>query len=352
MVNWNQVKNKLSPAASKAGDKAKKAGEEATKTTSRRAVLAGAGAAAADKIAFGGEVFVNDAVDGAGNATEEVLEDPMGVDIEDLGDYNRVVDRFLEEDGEFEANGTTYTTLSEYKRQGFEARTTDLGRVPEELKPGHTFVEEKYLADETTENQPDVQGDEGKLWIPLTDTGIEVQGFDEEGFLAISSEDNRVDYDELKTLENGYRDAKEEAKSALATIDALLREGRSYKRGGKEFEDEDEIANYEELEENIEELEDARNELLDKRNRFGRYAELFKHAREGKYDDGELAGPGDWKGGEEEGCSWSDLSGGTRDDINDQGYDQSDVDDIVPKGNGYVEIEFDDGIEATYEDGC
>lgn len=295
MGKLDYVINKLSPA----GGAAKKAGHEATKTTRRKFVTGTAALLAGDQVLNGGNLREG-TVEAGGNLVEEIEDPPMEIsDIDTLGEYNDVVEGFLNKKEDFEVDGRTWTPLRKHLHQSFEDRHTDNGRVPETLEEGHRFVEDKYLTFETEHEQiKDAEsGDEATTavfagednnWIALTNSAAEVQGFEDYGFFAINSEDNELDHGELEKLEEGYRRAIDEVNEALSTIEGLLNNGRSYKRGGKEFEDEDELENYEELEDNIEELEERRDELLNKRSRFRTYAGLFQHTLdETPYDDGE-----------------------------------------------------------------
>ena len=379
--SWSDVSNWINTGWTIGKDNAVKAGKTATKTNRRTFLTATGAVLAGDQLLNDGDLR-QAGVAGTGNLVEEALQGPMGLETEDLMDYNEKANAVLDETGEVTLDsGTTVTSLEQHRDNMDEGRETSEGEVPELLEAGDTFVDEKYLAMESDSEQ--ITGTdsgeeaatasfsgEGNEWFALTETAAEAPGFDDFGFLAINSDNNVLDYGELGDLASGYDAAVTEVETALAVVDSLIRNGRSYKRNAREFEDEDELADYNELEENVEELQEVRSELRETRDQFQLQEDLFRHTVENThYNDGAEVGSGfgetpgsepepsdpedygaeDYESVVPEDCELGDR---VEDELADSGYAPSELDATV-EADGELFVESDNGEFAkTYAANC
>lgn len=264
---------------------------------SRRKVLA-AGGAALGAGAVGDELlndgnFRKGAVETGGNWWEEIVEDPMGLNVDSVNEYNEAVNEFEEN---FE---------DEYLSEHHQARGTEnVGRVPSDLKAGDTLDDEQYAA--LGFNSEDINNSDGNQLIDatfedndfavLTPDAVRMADADfgdEFGAIGINKEDNEFDASDLVEMRNAYRDAAEVAEDWIVRTDQLRTEGQSLDRLSTEYEDEEEIPAVQQARDNNEYLGNVRNNLVTDHLRFRAQANLFDHALQNTpYSNGDEVGHG------------------------------------------------------------
>lgn len=378
MVN---IGNILSGAGSAAGT----AKDEMTKT-SRRKFMSATGAAllglGVDEVANDGDIREG-AIETGGNWWEEIIEDPVGMEIDTVTEYNEAVDEFA---SNFE---------DQYRSDLHEARGTEnVGRVPGHLSAGDTLDDEQYAA--LGFNSEDTSTAEGNAletftlgdddFTVLTSDAVSMgdsEAFGEDfGAIGINTEDNEFDASDLVEMRNAYRRAAQTTQDWLVRADQLQTEGQSLDRLSVEYEDEEEIPAVEQAQDNTQYLGDVKNTLTSEHLRFRAQANLFDHAlQKTPYDDGEEVGtgygdeptteePGNGNGtttetpGEHgqygdisEYCDFTDQQindlNEYMDDNNIDSYDEFDVDISSTNGDFTVELTYDgETIDFDSVEGC
>ncbi len=379
MVNWTNLKNTLTGGASTAKD-------EMTKTTRRKFLT---GTAAAGATVLGADKFTDGAVsETAGNWWEEIVEDPMGLNIDTVNDYNEAVNDF---EDNFE---------DMYRSELHSARgTDDVGRMPGHLEAGDSLDDGQYKA--LGFNDDDINNSDGRNVVErvvddeeftvLTPDAVSMEdsGFgDEFGALAINQDQNEFDTSDLRQMRDAYQEAAQVTQDWMVRVNELQTEGESLDRLSTEYEDEEEVPAVQEAKENQQYLGDVQNTLTNDHLRFRAQANLFDHALQNSpYSDGDEVGvdydeetptdtptetpdeenptetPDDSYGDHD---TYGDLSGycewedDTINDIHDymddndiDSYDEFDVDISSTNGDFTVELTYDgDTISADNVEGC
>lgn len=286
-------------AAGGAGGRAgRRAYDEATATT-RRKFIAGAGGAVlgagiVDEVATGGEVRGTIA-DTAGNWWEEIIEDPLGQEIDDLPEWNTRTNEFL--------NNFNERYTQELRSIG-EERGVELPLI---LSNGAEFQGGRYqlfgFRDEqlpdpdmgeigATYNYSSQEGD----WIALTDDAYALDNVispnEYDWFsLAIAEDDSRFLKRELREIEEGYREMAEVASNTRGGIQTLMNTGHDLRRNAKEYEDEEEMRSYREAGDKLEQLDQKFNQTVNDEARFRDYADFFQTIRQdAAYESGQWIG--------------------------------------------------------------
>jgi len=370
----------LSGGAKAAG----KAGKGATKTT-RRKFLTGVGTAAAgglalDELANDGDVRKG-AVETGGNWWEEIVEDPMGLNIDSVNEYNEAVNEFEEN---FE---------DQYLSEHHQARATDdVGRMPSDLNAGDTLDDEQYAA--LGFNSEDINNSDGESLIGrtvdddeftvLTPDGVRMADGDfgdEVGAIAINDDQNEFDVSELEQMRDAYQRAANISSTWMTRVNELQTEGESLDRLSKEYEDEEEIPAVQQAREHQEYLSNVQNNIATDQLRFRAQANLFDHAiQNSPFSDGEDVGVDYEEEGTETGngddgsssenygehntygdvpeyCDFEDETindiHGYMDENNINSYDEFDIDISSTNGDFTVEFTYEgDTISVDNVEGC
>lgn len=364
MVNWT---NLLSGAANTAGT----AKDEATKTT-RRKFVTGTGATllglgAAEKLTGGAVSDTGEAAaETAGNWWEEIVEDPMGLDIETVNEYNEAVN-------EFEAKFDDH-----YLSEHHQARATeDVGRMPSDLKAGDSLDNGQYKA--LGFNKKDINDSEGDHVIDrvldgeftvLTPDAVSMANGtfgDEFGAVAINQDQNEYDASDIRQMRNAYREAAQTSQDWMVRINELQTEGESLDRLSTEYEDEEEIPAVQQARDHQEYLGKREDELLADHLRFRAQANLFEHTLQNsefeEEEDTPTETPSDGYGEHDtygdiaEYCDFEDDTiNELHDWMDDNGvdsYDEIGMDTSSTNGDYTVEFTYEgDTISKDHVEGC
>ncbi len=381
MVNWTNLKNTLTGGASTAKD-------EMTKTTRRKFLT---GTAAAGATVLGADALSDGAVsETAGNWWEEIVEDPIGMNIDTVNEYNEAVTDF---ENNFE---------DMYRSELHSARgTDDVGRMPGNLEAGDSLDDGQYKA--LGFNDDDINNSDGRNVVErvvddeeftvLTPDAVSMEDSsfgDEFGALAINQDQNEFDASDLRQMRDAYQEAAQVTQDWMVRVNELQTEGESLDRLSTEYEDEEEVPAVQQARENQQYLGDVQNTLTTDHLKFRAQANLFDHALQNSpYSDGDEVGvdyeeetqtpedtatdtpdddtptetPGDSYG---EHDTYGDLSGYCEwedDTINEiheymdendiDSYDEFDVDISSTNGDFTVELTYDGNtISADNVEGC